>query len=141
MYFKAALMIGTLRSVIDSDPRFFAMLHDFYQRFKYENILTEDVVSWWSISTGRDLKPFFGEYLRHTALPCLELNFDPREGTVSYKWQADEPAFAMPIRVGDPNHWQLITPNANTWQTMHTPLTKEQFQVATDLYFINVSKT
>jgi aminopeptidase N len=139
-YFKGALMIGTLRSIVGSDTRWFNMVHDFYQRFKYTNILTEDVIAWWSASTGRDLAPFFNQYLRHTAIPCLELNFLPEQGLVMYKWQADEPGFTMPIQVGDPAHWQTIAPTTS-WQTMKTPLTREQFQVATDLYFVNVNKT
>ena len=30
----------------------------------------------------------------------LELTFNEAEGTVAYRWKADERAFAMPIRVG-----------------------------------------
>jgi hypothetical protein len=41
----------------------------------------------------------------------------------------------MPIKVGVPESWQLITPTAE-WQTMKTPLKKDKFQVATDLYYI-----
>ena len=151
-YFKGALMIATLRSVIDtatnpseSDPRWFQLIHDFYQHFKYQNIMTEDVVAWWNDALKQDLTPFFDQYLRHTAIPCLELNWLPdAPGTtthsVQYKWQADEPAFAMPVKAGDPTHWQTLHP-ATTWQTLQTPLTQEQFQVATDLFYINVSKT
>jgi aminopeptidase N len=145
MYFKGALMIATLRSILDdgtptANAKWFALIHDFYQHFKYQDIMTEDVISWWNQHTNRNLTPFFNQYLRHTAIPCLELNFNSADGTVSYKWQADEPGFTMPIRVGSPDHWQIITPTLE-WQTMKTPLTKDQFQAATNLYFINVSKT
>jgi aminopeptidase N len=139
-YFKGALMIATLRSVIDDDAKWFRLLHDFYQEFKYRNILTEDVVAWWSQQTAVNLIPFFDQYLRHTAIPCLELNFDERTHTVLYKWQADEPAFAMPVKVGDPAHWQMIRPTTS-WQTMPNTIPQEQFQVATELFFVNVSKT
>ncbi|SNS38178.1 Peptidase family M1 [Granulicella rosea] len=145
MYFKGALMIATLRSMLDddkpgADARWFALLHDFYQHFKYRNIDTEQVVAWWNERTHRNLTPVFNQYLRHTAIPCLELNFDPATGTVNYKWQAEEQGFNLPIRVGTPGHWQVITPTQQ-WQVLKTPLTKEQFSVATDLYFVNVSKT
>jgi hypothetical protein len=46
----------------------------------------------------------------------------------------------MPIKVGDKNHWQLITPVTTRWQTMNTPLDSEHFDVATDLYYVNVRK-
>ena len=139
-YFKGALMIATLRSIVDDDPRWFTLLKAFYQAFKYRNSTTEDVIAWWNQQLHQDLTPFFSQYLRHTAVPALELNFDPDTHTVLYKWQADEPGFTMPVKVGDPQHWQTIHPT-QTWQSLPTPLTPDQFQVATDLYFINVSKT
>jgi aminopeptidase N len=97
-YFKGALMIATLRSIIGDDPRWFTLLHAFYQHFKYQNILTEDVVTWWNKQLGQDLTPFFNQYLRHTVVPCLELNFDEVSHTVMYKWQADEPGFSSRSR-------------------------------------------
>ena len=121
-------------------PALVQLLHDFYQHFKYQNILTPDVIAWWNAALKQDLTPFFQQYLLHTAIPCLELNFDEATGTVLYKWQADEPGFAMPVQAGDPAHWTTLHPTRD-WQVVRTPLTKEQFQVATDLFYINVSKT
>jgi len=60
-------------------------------------------------------------------------------GTVSYRWKADEAGFAMPIKVGAKDNWQVVQP-ATEWKTMKTPLKKDEFAVATDLYFVNVSK-
>ncbi len=139
MYFKGALFLNTLRSVINDDVRWWALIHDFYQHFKYQNIMTEDVVAYFNQQTGMYLTPLFDQYLRHTAIPTLELKFNEAEGTVDYRWLADEPDFAMPIRVGKKADWQII--QATTyWQTMKTPLKKNDFDVATDLYFVNVSK-
>jgi len=137
MYFKGALFLNTLRSVVNDDRRWWALLHDFYQHFQYQNIMTEDVVAYFNEKTGMNLTPIFDQYLRHTALPALELKFDGAPGTVSYRWQADEPAFAMPVRVGTKDHWQIIQPTTE-WKTMQTPLQKDQFAVATDLYYVDV---
>jgi aminopeptidase N len=138
-YFKGALFINTLRSIVNDDARWWPLLHDYYQHFKYQNIMTEDVVQYFNQQTGMDLTPVFDQYLRHTAIPTLELKFDEAASTVSYRWQADEKAFAMPVRVGLKEHWETIHPTTE-WQTMKTPLTKDQFAVATDLYYINVSR-
>jgi aminopeptidase N len=138
-YFKGALFLNTLRSVVNDDARWWALIHDFYQHFKYRNIMTEDVVGYFNQQTGMNLTPVFDQYLRHTALPALELKFDEAAGTVSYRWKADEPGFRMPIRVGAKDHWQIVQPTAE-WQTMKTPLKKDEFEVATDLYFVTVSK-
>lgn len=101
--------------------------------------MTEDVVRYFNRKTGMNLTPIFDEYLRHAALPTLELKFDEAEGTVSYRWKADEAAFAMPARVGTKDHWQIIQPTTE-WKTMKTPLKREEFEVATDLYYVGVSK-
>jgi aminopeptidase N len=138
-YFKGALFLNTLRSVINDDPRWFKLIHDLYQHFKYKNIMTEDIVEFFNQKTGKDMTPIFNQYLRHTAIPTLELKFNAGEGTVSYRWKVDEPGFAMPVRVGKKDDWQLILATTD-WQSMKTLLTKDDFDVATDLYYINIDK-
>jgi aminopeptidase N len=114
-------------------------LHAFYQHFKYQNIMTEDVVAYFNQHTGMNLTPIFDQYLRHAQIPRLELLFGEAPGMVMYKWRADEEKFAMPVRVGTPGHWQIIHPTTR-WQQMKTPLTKDEFKVATDLYYVDVNK-
>ena len=124
MYFKGALFLNTLRSVVNDDKKWWTLIHDYYQHFKYRNIMTEDVVAYFNRKTGLNLTPIFDQYLRHAALPTLELTFDDAQGTVSYRWKADETAFAMPIRVGAKDNWQIVQPTTE-WKTMKTPLKKE----------------
>jgi aminopeptidase N len=138
-YFKGALMLNTLRSVVNDDAKWWALLHGFYQHFKYQNILTEDVVSYFNQQTGMNLTPIFDQYLRHAQIPRLELLFGEEPGMVMYKWRADEEKFAMPVRVGTPGEWRIIHPTTQ-WQWMKTPLSKDEFQVATELYYVEVNK-
>jgi aminopeptidase N len=138
-YFKGALMINTLRSVVNDNAKWWPLLHNFYQHFKYQNIMTGDVVTYFNQQTGMNLTPIFDQYLRHARIPRLELLFGEAPGMVMYKWNADEDNFAMPVRVGAPGNWQIIHPTTE-WQWMQTPLTKDQFQVATDLYYVDVNK-
>lgn len=137
MYFKGALFLNTLRSIVDDDARWWALVREAYQRFKYRNIMTEDLVAFFNERLGRDLTPVFDQYLRRTAIPVLELAFHPDEGTVSYRWKAGERAFAMPVRIGAGGRWQLLEPTTD-WQTRPTDLTKDTVQVATDLYYVDV---
>ena len=101
--------------------------------------MTEDVATYFNQKTGMNLTPVFDQYLRHTAIPVLELNFNDTKHEVSYRWKTDEAGFAMPIRVGKAGNWQMIRPST-TWQTMKTDLKMNDFEVATDLYFVDVSK-
>lgn len=138
-YFKGALFINTLRSIVNDDERWWKLIRGFYQQFKYQNIMTEDMVNYFNQQTKLNLTPVFKQYLWRTALPTLELKFDESNGTVSYRWQADEPDFNMPIQVGEKSKWQMIQPT-NEWKTMKTTIKKDDFAVATDLYYINVNK-
>ncbi len=140
-YFKGALMLNTLRSVIHDDAKWFADIHDFYQHFKYQTIMTDDVVEWWNGRTGLNLTPFFREYLTHAAPPTLDLTYDPAAKAFTYRWKADEPGFAMPIQVGDPQHPAVITPNTTSAQTIAWPGAPNDFKVATDLYYVNVKRS
>jgi aminopeptidase N len=138
MYFKGALFLNTLRNVVNDDARWWKLVRDTFERFKYQNIMTEDIVRFFNAELKQDLTAVFDQYLRRTELPTLELTFDDKAGTVAYRWRADERAFAMPIRVGSRAGWQTIRPTTD-WQLMPNKLAKEKFEVATDLYYVNVA--
>ena len=45
----------------------------------------------------------------------------------------------MPVKIGRKDRWQTVKPTAE-WQTMTTDLKKDEFEVATDLFYVNVEK-
>ena len=108
-YFKGILFLNTLRSVVNDDAKWFAMIHDLFQHFKYQNIMTEDIVAYMNQYTGMNLTPIFDQYLRHTGIPTMELKFDEGAGTVKYRWKADVAGFAMPVRVGKKDSGLIIS--------------------------------
>jgi aminopeptidase N len=138
MYFKGALFLHTLRSVVGDDAQWEKLLRDLYQQFKYRNIMTEDIVRFFNAALGRNLTPIFDQYLRRAAIPTLELAFQP-DGTLAYRWKADERNFAMPVHAGAPGAMQILEPTT-AWKTMRSPASKDAFEVATDRYYINVVK-
>ncbi len=137
MYFKGALFLHTLRSMVNDDRKWWNLVRATFERFKYQNIMTEDMVRFFSAELKQDMTPIFDQYLRRVNLPTLELTFDEKAGTVSYRWNADERGFAMPIKVGAKGNWQVIQPTTN-WKTMPNRLGKG-FEVATDLFYVNVA--
>lgn len=139
MYFKGALFLHTLRGIVNDDRVWWSVIRDFYQAHKYSNIMTEDVVRFFNAKLRRDLTPVFDQYLRHAALPVLELDFAATPGAVRYRWKADVAGFNMPIRVGRPDAWQTISPTSE-WASMPNTLAQQDFQVATDLYYVVVQK-
>jgi aminopeptidase N len=139
MYFKGAVFLNTLRNVVNDDKRWFGLIRDVYQNFKYQTISTEEMVEFFNRKTGLKLTPIFDQYLRFTKLPVIELKFDDAAKNVSYRWVADVKDFAMPVRVGKRGAWQIIQPTTE-WKTMPTSLKRDEFEVATDLYYVNVQK-
>ena len=79
-------------------------------------------MSYFNQHSGIDLTTIFDQYLRHLAIPTLELKFEP--GKVSFRWKVDVSGFAMPVKVGTPSAWQTIHPTED-WQVMNTPLTRD----------------
>jgi predicted dienelactone hydrolase len=136
-YFKGALFLHTLRNVVADDGVWWKLVRDVYHEFKYRNVMTEDLVRFVNTRLGRDLTPVFDQYLRRAELPALELTFNDDERTVAYRWNADERAFDMPVRVGRPGAWQVIRPTTD-WQVMPLAVSKDAFEVATDLYYVDV---
>jgi aminopeptidase N len=125
---------------VNDDAVWLKLLHDYYQHFKYQTIMTTDMAAFFNAETGLNLTPIFNQYLRHAAIPTLELRFDDAAHTVAYRWQAEEPGFAMPIRVGRSGDWQIVQPATTEWKVLPTQVKKEDFEVATDLYYVNVKR-
>ena len=138
-YFKGALFLHTLRNVLGDDDKWWALVREVYDTFKYQSIETDDILKLFNKRFGRDLQPVFDQYLRHAQLPLLELVFDDAKQSVSYRWKTDVPGFDMPIRVGERAAWQQISPTTE-WQTLSTELGQERFEVATDLYYVKVTQ-
>ena len=137
MYFKGALFLHTLRNVVNDDQKWWNLVRATFEHFKYRNIMTEDMVRFFSAELKQDLTPIFDQYLRRVTLPTLELAFDEKAATVSYRWNADERGFAMPIKVGTKGSWQVIQPTAD-WKSMPNKLGKS-LEVATELFYVNVA--
>lgn len=138
MYFKGALFLNTLRSVVNNDALWWKMVRDYSIKYRYRNIRTEDLLAFFNQRSRMDLTSIFTQYLNRSVLPVLELKFDEGKGTVNYRWKADLKEFAMPVKVGNPAAWQVIKPTT-AWQTLKTPIRKGDFAVATDLYYIDVA--
>ena len=95
--FQGRTVPHTLRSVVNDDARWWKLLREVYQQYKYRNILTEDLVQFVNARLGRDLTP-----VSTVPAPCRaahpELAFQPRRGHRRLRWNAEERRFAMPVR-------------------------------------------
>jgi aminopeptidase N len=137
-YFKGALFLQTLRAVVNDDRKWWKLMRDTYREFKYKNIMTEDMVRFFNKETGRDLTAIFDQYLRRADLPVLELRVNG-DGTLGYRWKAEEKGFDMPIRIGTKGAWEVIGPTTE-WKSMPNKWGPTGPEVATDLYYVSVAR-
>lgn len=115
-YFKGALFLNTLRHVVEDEAKWRKILRAYFERFKYRNIVTADVVAFFNEQTGENVAPLFNQYLRYADLPTLE--FKAIGMRLAYRWKADEPGFSMPIKIGGRRvvptaEWQQLPANAS----------------------------
>ena len=97
MYYKGALMLNTIRHIINNDEKWWKIILDYSNTFKHKIIDTETVVSFFNTASGMDLTPVFNQYLRFTTIPTLDLEIVKNK--LSYRWKDSESNFIMPIDI------------------------------------------
>ena len=97
MYPKGALMLNTIRHIINDDAKWWKMLLKYSETYRKKIIDTQTVVDFFNAESGMDLTPVFNQYLRYTNIPELEFRKDKND--IEFRWKADEPGFAMPVDI------------------------------------------
>ncbi len=137
-YYKGAWILHTLRSTMQNDEQFFALLKGFYNKHKISNIRTEDFIQYVNEATGRNYTAFFEQYLQYPQVPTLlyELKNTDTGLEMSFKWEASVAGFDMPVLAGKADAYELIYPTTQ-WKTVHLKgLTAKEFRVPTELFYI-----
>ncbi len=113
MYCKGSWMLHTVRNFLDNDSLWFATLKEFHMYFELSNTNTEEVLKWFEIKLGNDVKNLMIRYLYQADIPVLQ--YEKKKflwfKRVNYKWKAETQNFNLPIRVND----EIIKPT-NEWQ-------------------------
>jgi len=115
MYPKGALLLNTLRHVINNDAKWWAILLKYSETYKKQIIDTQTVVDFFNQESGMNLTPVFNQYLRYTTIPELEIRKNNK--ALEIRWKTDEANFKMPIdliikgekaRVNVTNDWKKL---------------------------------
>lgn len=134
MYYKGALLLNTLRHIVNDDEKWWKMLLKYSETYKKQVIDTETVVSFFNKETGMNLTPVFDQYLRYKDIPRLQVKLN--NDKLEYRWQTDVTNFVMPvgitindkeIRLNATNNWQTVT--VNTTDLENIKLQKSKYYV------------
>jgi len=138
MYFKGALMLNTIRHIINNDDKWWKLILDYSLHFKKQIIETQDVFDFFNKESGLDFTSVFNQYLRYGNIPILQLKQNGKN--LEYRWQTDEPNFKMPVDVTIKGKAFRLNVT-NDWQKAKLPMKKlNDVEVATDKFYIKVEK-
>ena len=124
MYYKGALMLNTIRHIINDDSKWWEILLKYSNTFRHKIIDTPTVIAFFNQETALNLTPIFSQYLKYKAVPILEVNIDKKK-RLSLKWNTAEPNFEMPVEVNINGKIKRI-PVTNQW-TKFTEKIKSDF--------------
>ena len=134
MYPKGALLLNTLRHVINDDQKWWKLILDYSTTFRHKIIDTETVIAFFNKESGMDLTPIFNQYLRHTSIPKLEYKIENKR--LLYKWTTDETNFLMPIDIKINGKSKRIYPE-NAWiKSDFKVKPSNKIEISIDKFFI-----
>ncbi len=114
MYYKGANILHTLRQLVEDDVLWRKILRGLNEEFYHQTVTTEQIESYLSQHTEKDLSAFFEQYLRTTKIPILEYSIE--KDTLRYRYTNIVEDFDMPIRVFIDKKEEWIFPNSQ-WKT------------------------
>lgn len=133
MYYKGGNMLHTIRHIVDNDSTWRTILRGLNVKFRHKTVTAHQIETYISEHAGMDLSSVFDQYLRHTALPTFEYYL--ANGTLYYRWKADEAGFDMPLRVTTGKQEYAFIHPTTQWQKMKIGLDKASlFKVDRNFY-------
>lgn len=138
MYYKGSLMLNTLRHIINDDDKWWAMLLKYAETYKKQVIDTETVIAFFSKEAGRDLAPFFDQYLRYPTLPALQLKYDGKK--LHYRWETATEGFNIPVGITI-NGKEMRLDATNAWQSVRANIkTLNDVQIQKSKFYVGVQR-
>lgn len=138
MYYKGALLLNTLRHIVNNDDKWWKMLLKYSETYKKQIIDTETVVAFFNKETGRDLTPVFDQYLKYRSIPKLQIKVNNNK--LEYRWQTDVANFAMPVSITVKNK-EIRLDATNNWQTIKTDATStDEIKVEKTKFYVRLER-
>jgi aminopeptidase N len=138
MYPKGALLLNTLRHVINNDKLWWKLILKYSETFRHKIIDTETVIAFFNQESAMNLTPIFNQYLRYTTIPKLELKWNKKK--LVYKWTTDVTDFNMPIDIKVKGKEIRLNPT-NNWRKIKLKIKSlAEIEVLKREFFVAVSK-
>jgi aminopeptidase N len=119
MYFKGANVLHTIRQLVDDDARWRGILRGLNTTFRHRLVTGHEIEDYIGREARLDLHRVFDQYFTTTLVPRLDYKVE--RGTLSYRWTAVVPGFAMPVRVQIPRLGTRLLRPTDAWQKLVVP--------------------
>jgi aminopeptidase N len=140
MYYKGGNMLHTLRQVVNDTKKWRSILRGMNKKFYHQTVTAAQIEDYMSKAVGRNLNPFFNQYLRDTRIPRLEYTY--KDNTLSFRWANCVNEFDIPLKIIVNDQEQWINPKT-TWQSISTSKPVQKIVVDKNFYVtqLQVSST
>ncbi len=136
MYNKGGNMLHTIRTMIDDDQKWRAILRGLNRTFYHQTVSTKEIEDYISAESGIDLSTIFNQYLRDIRIP--EFTYSAENNVLKYRWENTVKDFNMPIKVYVNGETKILKPTSN-WQS--EALQKEDTLLTIDRnYYVSSKK-
>ena len=136
MYYKGALMLNTIRNIINNDEKWWKMILDYSLHFRHKIIDTEMVITYFNKETGLDLTSIFNQYLRFKNIPTFEIQ--KFKNKIQYRWKTDVSNFKMPVDIEFKGKIFRLNPE-NKWRFFPDKIKRiNEIKVLTDKFLVQV---
>lgn len=138
MYYKGALLLNTIRHIINDDKKWWQILFMYSRTFSHKIIDTETVISYFNNASGINLTPVFNQYLYKVGIPFLEIKRNKKK--LEFKWNSEIDNFNMPIDITLDGQKIRINPTTKWSKSKFRLKEDSEYEVLTDDFYINVLK-
>ncbi len=137
MYPKGALLLNTLRHIINNDTKWWKLILDYSNTYRHKIIDTETVITFFNKESGMDLTKVFNQYLYYATIPRLQYRIN--NNLLEYQWIAVVDHFDMPVDIKIKGEKIRIQPTTSWKTSKHQIKSISEVEILTNDFFINVN--
>jgi len=140
MYNKGGVLHNMIRTMIDDDEKWRAILRGMNKTFYHQTVDYNDILKYMTEHSGIDLSKVFEQYVQRKSIPTLEIRNAGRPGSFIIRWNSEVDNFHMPVHIFDKDGKKVLIKPTTKWSTHRFDgLTTETIKADTFNYYIGVT--
>ncbi|MEC4005224.1 M1 family metallopeptidase [Flavobacterium sp. SUN052] len=138
MYPKGALLLNTLRHVINNDELWWKIILKYSETFRHKIIDNDMVIAFFNAESCMNLTPIFNQYLKTVTIPNLEIKQNKKK--FEFRWKTDLADFQMPVDVKINGEKVRLNPTKK-WQKLKIKIKSlDEIEPLKEQFYINITK-